>query len=415
MNPSSSHPRHYHTRLAEGRLRELWSHFPVVAVLGARQVGKTTLIQHVLGPEIKTIVFDPTQDVGGAREDPELFLQNHPPPLFLDEIQYAPELTAAIKRWVDARPQSGQYVISGSQNLMVLGGLAESLAGRVAILDLPPMAGAELHHRSGDDLLARWVRGREPGGEASFPPPAWSPALWRGGYPGLIALPDSLVQTALESYVRTYIERDVRTLAAVGDLQLFGRFFGLLAAYTACEVNASQLGRDLGIDRKTAIRWLSVAEAMYQWLEVPAFTRNPVKRISGKNKGYLTDTGLVCFHQRIPDPDQIPRHPLYGRLVETWVVMEIVKRSQVWPTRPALWHYRSHGGAEVDLILEWGGRLFPVEIKAKSHPARADGRGITAFRNAHPELDIAPGLIVCAVPEPQRLAPDLYAIPWWML
>jgi len=415
MSAGQTNPRVYHPRLMEGRLAELWSHFPVVAVLGARQVGKSTLVQHALGANVKTVVFDPAQDVGGARHDPDLFLQNHPPPLFLDEIQYAPELIAAIKRRVDAHPETGQYIISGSQNLMVLRGISESLAGRVAILDLPPMAYAELSRRTDGDLLECWVREEELAGRMASPPPAWLPRLWRGGYPGLITLPDSLVQTALESYVRTYIERDIRTVAAVGDLQLFGRFFGLLAAHTACEVNPNQLGRELGIDRKTAKHWLSIAEAMYQWHEIPAFTRNPAKSVSGKSKGYMTDTGLVCFHQRIPDPDLIPNHPLYGRIVETWVVTEVLKRVQAWATRPVLWHYRAHSGAEVDLLLEWGGRLFPLEIKAKSHPTRADARGITAFRKSHPNLDIALALIVCAVTEPERLAPDLYAIPWWML
>jgi predicted AAA+ superfamily ATPase len=416
MSTLDSNSARYQPRFIEKRLVELWSHFPIVAVLGARQVGKSTLVRHVLDKKIKTVVFDPVQDVGGARHDPDLFLQNNPPPLFLDEIQYAPELPAALKRRVDAYPSVGQYIISGSQNLMVLRGISESLAGRVAILNLPPMGYAELQHQSeAGDTLSQWVRGQNPVASAKTPPPPWPPAVWRGGYPGLLALPDNLVQTYLDSYVRTYIERDIRTVSAVGDLQHFGRFFGLLAAHTACEVNPSELGRELGIDRKTAKHWLSIAEATYQWVEIAAFTRNPAKRVSGKNKGFMTDTGLICLHQRIPDPDMIPNHPLYGRLIETWVVMEIFKRIQVWPTRPALWHFHAHGGAEVDLILEWGGRLFPIEIKAKTHPARADARGITAFRAAYPALDIAPGLIVSAVAEPERLAPDLFAIPWWIL
>lgn len=408
----------YHARFIEKRLKELWAHFPVVAVLGARQVGKSTLVRHAFTDTVKTLVFDPVQDVGGARQDPDLFLQNNPPPLFLDEVQYAPELLASLKRRVDEVPSAGQYVLSGSQNLMVLRGISESLAGRVALLNLAPMGYAELSNLNPqDDVLMAWVSGHAPSTTptASSIPPAWSPVLWRGGYPKLLTLPDHLVQSYLESYVRTCIERDIRTVAAVGDLQLFGRFFGLLAAHTACEVNPAELGRELGLDRKTAKHWLGIAEATFQWFEIPAFTRNPAKRVSGKNKGYMTDTGLVCYHQRIPGPDLIPNHPLQGRLTETWVVMEIVKRIQGWPTRPALWHYRAHAGAEVDLILEWGGRLYPIEIKAKTHPARSDARGITAFRSAHPDLDIAPGLIVCAVPEPQRLAPDLYAIPWWAL
>lgn len=411
-------PVPYHVRLVEHRLHDLWNHFQTVAILGARQVGKSTLVKHAVGNALKTIVFDPVHDVGNARRDPDLFLQNNPPPLFLDEVQYAPELLASIKRHVDRNPAVGQYILSGSQNLMVLKGISESLAGRVALLHLPPMAYAELEQSDpSNDFLMSWLDGKGPPATAGTKstPPAWAPVLWRGGYPRLLALPDTMVQSYLESYVRTYVERDIRTVAAVGDLQLFGRFFGLLAAQTGCEVNPSELGRELGLDRKTVKHWIGIAEATYQWFEVPAFSRNPVKRVSGKSKGYMTDTGLVCFHQRIPIPDLIPSHPLHGRLVETWVVMEIMKRVQCWQARPGFWHYRAHTGAEVDLILEWGGKLFPVEIKATTHPSRDDARGITAFRATHPELDIAPGLIICAVTEPQRLAPDLHAVPWWIL
>ena len=172
----------YRARYIESRLREFWKHFPIVAVLGARQVGKSRLVQEVLGKRVKTIVFDPVQDVGGARQDPDLFLQNHPAPLFLDEVQYAPELLPALKRRVDERPGAGRYILSGSQNLMVLRSIAESLAGRVAILNLPPMGYAELRGQaaSATDNLARWVRGKG-FADTTEPPPAWSPALWRGG------------------------------------------------------------------------------------------------------------------------------------------------------------------------------------------------------------------------------------------
>lgn len=405
----------YHHRFVEDRLKELWRHFPAVAVLGARQVGKSTLVRQVFRNKVKSIVLDPVQDVGGARADPDLFLQNNQEPLFLDEVQYVASLLPSLKRRMDAVQRPGQYLLSGSQNLMVMRGLAESLAGRVAILELPPMGFAEIEKRTaGGDALLTWLGGGDPVVALREPPP-WSRAIWRGGHPRLLGMPDSVVQSYLESYVRTHVERDIRTVAAVSDLQLFGRFFGLLAAHTACEVNPSELGRELGVDRKTAKAWLSVAEATFQWLEVPAFSRNPAKRVSGKRKGYMVDTGLVCFHQRIPDPGLLPSHPLHGRLAETWVVMEIFKRSQAWTSRPGLWHYRAHTGAKVDLILEWGGRLFPIEVKAKAHPTRSDARGIAAFRADHPDLNIGPGLIVCAVTELQRLSPDLVAIPWWAL
>lgn len=407
----------YHRRLLENRVVEAFNHFPVVVLLGARQVGKSTLVRQLLGDRLRTVVFEPVQDVGQARSDPDLFLRNHPEALFLDEVQYAPELLASVKRRVDQEGGPGQFVLSGSQNLSLVKGVSESLAGRAAILRLLPMSRAELTEQLDGDFLAEWVRGRTPASSAApgTRAPPWYSAIWRGGYPKLLSLPDSLVGTFFESYVMTVVERDIRTLAGIGDLQLFGRFFGLLGGLTGCEINASQLGRDLGLDRKTVQHWLSIAEATYQWMEIPAFTRNAVKRVSGRHKGYLTDSGLACWHQRVPGPDVIAGHPLQGQLIETWVVNEIVKRCRCWQVGPTFYHYRSHGGAEVDLVLEWGGTLYPIEVKAKSHPRAEDGRGIRAFRRAFPGENMAPGLIVSAADEPIWLDEDLYTVPWWLL
>jgi len=196
--------------------------------------------------------------------------------------------------------------------------------------------------------------------------PPWHPEIWRGGYPGLLELPDDLVQRHFRSYVQTCIERDVRTVAGVGDLQQFGRFFGLLAASSAREVNPTQLGRDLGMDRKTAIAWKSTAAAIYQWLEVPAFTRNATKRVSGKHKGYMTDSGLVCYHQRISSAEGIAGHPMQGQLVETWTVGEVVK-------------------------------------------------GMRSFRDSFCNEHVARGLVVSAAEEPEWVSEDALAVPWWSL
>ncbi len=408
----------YYPRLLEKMILDAFGHFPVVVVLGARQVGKSTLVQHLFADCLQTIVFDPVQDVGQARHDPELFLKNHPGKLFLDEVQYAPELLSVIKRRVDLNCSPGQYVLSGSQNLAVVKGVAESMAGRAAIIRLPAMCRAELKRQTADDFLANWVRGSTPPPDKYFDPaavPAWYPAIWRGGYPKLLTLPDRLAGTFFESYVTTVVERDIRSVAGVGDLQLFGRFFGLLGGLSGCEINAAQFGRDLSLDRKTVLHWLGIADATYQWFEIPAFARNAIKRVSGRHKGYLTDSGLACWHQRIPTPDAIAGHPIQSQLVETWVVNEVVKRTRCWPTTPNLYHYRSHGGAEVDLILEWSGTLYPIEIKAKSHPRAEDGRGIGAFRRSFARENIAPGLVISAADQPAWLAPDLYTVPWWKL
>ncbi|MBT7165547.1 MAG: DUF4143 domain-containing protein, partial [Victivallales bacterium] len=236
-----------------------------------------------------------------------------------------------------------------------------------------------------------------------------------GGLPDATLRDESVISDLHAAYQRTYIERDIRLLADISDWQLFGRFLRLCAALTAQEINRSHLGRELGVTPQTAERWLNLLKATYQWFEVPAYSGNAVKRVSGKAKGYLADTGLACHAQILSWPAALGGHPFLGALFETAVVAEIRKHIGAMSTPPRLHHWRSSGGAEVDLLLEWGGRLFPLAIKAKSHPTRADARGITAFRKANPGLDIAPGLIVCAVTEPQRLAADLHAVPWWML
>jgi predicted AAA+ superfamily ATPase len=408
----------YRKRRVEGLILELCSHFPVVAVLGARQTGKSTLVRHLLGKDYKEVVFDPIEDVGQARADADLFLANNPGRLFLDEVQYAPELLSAIKRRVDRDPQVGAYILSGSQNLAVVKGIAESLAGRVAIVELPGMSRVEIDEEHSCDFLRDWVGGgvdkvlSESYGSRTLP---WYSYIFRGGFPGVLDLPDRLLGRYFSSYLQTYIERDIRTVADIGNLQLFSRFYRLLAALSSTEINASQLGRDLDIDRRTAQNWIRVLEATYQWIEIPAFSRNPVKRIAGKSKGIFADSGMLCFLQRITSPEMIANHPLQGRLIETWVIMEIVRVCMAWDTPPAFYHYRSAGGAEVDLILEFNGVLYPIEIKSKSHPSRKDVSGIKSFREAFPNENIADGLLVCAIDGPSRISDNALAIPWHML
>ncbi|MBM4370162.1 MAG: ATP-binding protein, partial [Deltaproteobacteria bacterium] len=371
----------YRTRQAEGRLRELSLHFKVVLVTGARQVGKSTLLRQVF-PELRAFTFDPDQDLYGARADPDLFLDNFPAPLLLDEIQYAPELLPAIKRRVDERDAPGQYLLSGSQNLQVLRQVSESLAGRVGILPLEGLSRRELTERGGEASgLAAWLSDPD-----AAPPAAPAPAealpriLWRGGMPGLLDFPDHLVPDYHRSYVQTYLERDVRSLSELRSLADFGRFLGLSAALTAQEINDAQLGRELGVSPPTARAWRELMVHSFQWWELPPFQGNAVKRVSGRRKGHLADTGLACWLQRVSSPDALAVSPLFGRLFETWVVGEVRKALSLLATPPAMYHWRTAGGAEVDLVLERDGRLFPLEIKAGS---RLDGhalQGLRAFR-----------------------------------
>ena len=427
----------YKKRMLADRLRGMLGRFSVVVVSGARQVGKTTLLAHEL-PGWESVVFDPAMDVGNARQDPDLFLDNHPAPLILDEIQYAPELVAAIKRRVDVASASGRrgdaavadrgggrsggrkagmYVLTGSQQWSVLKSASESLAGRAVFLDLEGFSLAEIAEAVvAEHWLKRYLDGPEEFVASSVTRLGVGRTLyeqlWRGFLPETDSLEQEWVAEFYRAYLRTYIERDVRLLADVADWQQFGRFVQLAAALTAQEINRSQLGRALGVTPQTAQRWLAMLRATFQWFEVPAYHGNTIKRISSKPKGYLADPGLACSLQTISTPRALSGHPLVGALFESAVVGEIRKLAGTLATPPNSYHWRSHGGAEVDLLLERDGVFYPIEVKLSSRPSRQDARGIKAFRATYPRLKVAPELVIAPVERMEQVGDAEYALPW---
>lgn len=404
-------------RLLTSRLELLARTFPVVVVSGARQVGKSTLLNHTFGDQAETVVFDPAQDIGNARRDPDLFLDNHPAPVILDEIQYVPELVAALKRRVDRDRRPGQYLLTGSQQWHVLRNVAESLAGRAVFLDLEGFSLGEMARaEAASAWLPAWLA--DPEGftklqrdRLSLPSGPFE-LVWRGTLPDAVRLPKEALPDFWEAYFRTYIERDVRLLAELSDWHAFGRFVQLAAALTAQELNASHLGRELGISPQTGRRWLDLLVATFQWFEVPAFSGNAVKRVSSKPKGYLADTGLACWAQAVSSPTALGGHPLWGHLFESFVAADIRKQLTLLSPAPRLHHWRSAGGAEVDLILERDGRFFPIEIKGKTRLSRGDTRGLKAFREAYPALKVAPGLVIGLCDGVEKVSEDDYALPW---
>ena len=256
----------YIRRILTDKLYKLAGSFPVVVVSGARQVGKSTLLQNTLGMDAEIVVFDPVIDIENARQDPELFLNNHPPPLILDEIQYAPELVASIKRRIDLNRSPGQYILTGSQQWGVMKSMSESLAGRAVFLDLDSFCLLEISQSDSTmPWIARWLN--EPDKFLSISQSRLGhettlyEQLWRGFLPESQFLAIEVIPDFLNAYQRTYIERDVRLLAEVSNLQLFGRFLQLVSALTAQEINHSQLGRELGMTPQTAQRWLDILKA----------------------------------------------------------------------------------------------------------------------------------------------------------
>jgi len=409
----------YKQRQLAARIDQLLEHFPVLVVSGARQVGKSTLLAHHL-PKWELIVFDPVVDVGNARSDPELFLRNHPAPLVLDEIQYCPELVPSIKRRVDRDGRPGMFVLTGLQQWPALKSVGESLAGRAVFLDLDGFSLAEM----AEDIPSRpWLERYldAPDAFAAETPRRHAATrslyecLWRGTLPAMDALPKSVASDFFAGYLRTYVERDVRLMLDAGDWQQFGRFVQLAAALTAQEVNFSQLGREIGTTPQTSKRWLAVLQATFQWVEIPVYQGNVIKRISAKPKGYLSDTGMACHLSRITSPDALGGHPMAGALFETFVVSEIRKLCAAMTRKPALYHWRSHSGGEVDLVLERDGVLHPIEIKLASRPTRNDARGIASFRASHPGQRIAPGLVLAPAERLEHLTDCDLVAPYDMV
>ncbi len=387
----------YSNRLIEKRVQARAEEFKTVLLTGARQVGKSTLLKQVF-PVYENIVFDPIEDLWGARKDPALFLLSHPAPLILDEIQYSPEVLPGIKRIVDESDVRGQYLMTGSQNFSMMEHVCESLAGRVCVLDLYGMTpyekqGKMTKHWLGallqdplhlKDRFAGVLEGKH----------SLYQLILRGGLPEALNLNDSALYDFHRSYLRTYLERDVRHLEGVQDLNGFTRFLALASALTAQEINFNQLGRELGISPLTAGRWLNILIAGYQWSSLEPFYRNVIKQISKKPKGHFADTGLACHLLGITQAEALSRHPMLGSLFETHCVNLVIALNQGLDFPAKLYHYRAHGGAEIDLILAQNGQLFPIEMKCATQLSRQDARGIHAFMDSCLEGEVPLGIIL---------------------
>ncbi len=407
----------YKPRHIEKQIIESAQYFKAILLLGARQVGKSTLLAHLL-PHVKNFVFGPVQDLYKARQDPDLFLDSFPPPLILDEVQYVPELLASLKQKMDRSEVKGQYFLTGSQNFSMLRNVAESMAGRVGIFHLDNFTPQEILGLGMEECwIPRYLE--EPAtfyqDRKQFFSLPLIEFLFRGTFPGTLDLPTSQIPRYFHSYLQTYVDRDVRTMENIQGLAEFDRFLGIGASLTAQEINASQIGREIGISPQTARRWLNLLNYTYQWFELFPYHGNTIKRISGKKKGYFKDSGFACYLQAIESPESLAKSPKLGAIFETWAVNYIHQQFATLAVAPHTYHWRTAGGAEVDLIIEKGGKLYPIEMKCKTNLSRADLSGLQAFRQTYPKQEIMPGLILYAGSEVFKLDGDTTAIPWSLL
>lgn len=384
------------------RLRQ----FPVVLLTGPRQSGKTTLLRHRLrNADYASLEALDVREAAVA--DPRGFLAARGRPLILDEVQHAPGLLSYVQEEVDAHRRSkGRFALSGSQNLLLMESVAQTLAGRAGVLTLLSMS---LSEQIGS------FRGRFPweGHGASGTAPSTT-ALWerlvRGGWPELVLESRRDAGPWFDGYRRTYLERDVRTLRQVGDLTQFDAFMRLLAARSGTLLDLTSFSRDLGIAVNTVKAWLSVLEASWQVLLVRPWFGNVGKRLVKTPKVYLLDTGLLCDLVSFTDPVQAMRGPLAGAIFETAVVGELVRGAFHRGERPLIHFWRTGTGHEVDFLVEHAGGLVPVEVKASATPLPAHAAPIHALREVLGDR-LLPGFVVHAGEHRLPLGGGVLAVP----
>lgn len=370
----------YIQRTIEQLLPGILATFPCLAVTGPRQSGKSTLLRHAL-PDYRYVTLDDPAVLEQAHSDPVYFLDGLGERCIIDEIQLAPGILSYVKIRVDAdRSRNGRFVFTGSQQFGMIRNLGDSLAGRIALLDLLPFAAGEMQQivevKGGLELFAA--------------------SCLTGAYPQLAVTPAIDRRLWYSSYIQTYLERDIRSLYDIGSLREFHRFMQLLAVRCSQMLNMSGFATDLGVSVTTIKRWLSVLEAGRIIFLLPPYFNNLGKRITKMPKVYFLDTGLACHLAGVRDREQLLEGPLAGPFFENYCLQETVKCFANRGEQPRLSYVRTNNGLEVDLIIEGPNlRPLPVEIKLSRTPTLALASGLNRYASLFAKADPEDGLLLC--------------------
>lgn len=399
-----------HPRLAATALARHLRAVPVTVLSGARQTGKSTLARSEGGSRRTVIDLDDLAVAGIAKRDPESLVTG-PLPVIIDEVQRAPELLHAIKRVVDRKRVHGQFLLTGSANLLTTSKVTESLAGRASYLTLWPMTRREQRGlgRAGlwgellaasDDAWPDLLAADETG------PEDWRAWARRGGFPTpslQLRRPEDR-RIWLDGYIRTYLERDVRTLSTVSSLPDFRRLMHAAALRTGQLVNQSELGRDVGMPQPTVHRHLNLLETSYMLVRLPAFATNRTSRLIKTPKLFWSDTAVALSLAGDPEPG--------GAHLESMILQDLLAWRDAQADRIDVCYWRASTGKEVDFVVEAGDRLLPIEVKATARPGANDALALQAFRQEYGRK-CRPGLLLHTGTKTWWILPGVLATPWW--
>ncbi len=401
--------------LPRAALSKLEQHLRVMSatvVTGARQTGKSTLVQQLGGERRRYVTLDDLDALTAARNDPGLLVDG-PQPVTLDEVQREPQLMHAIKRSIDRERRPGQFLLTGSANLLLSQRVTESLAGRAGYLNLWPMSRRE---QLGQAQAGSWERLLDtPPDEwidllRSIPsePEDWRALARRGGFP----TPALQLQRGddraiwFDGYVRTYLERDLQDLSNISALPDFRRLMRAACLRVGQLLNQTALGRDIALTQPTTHRYLNLLEASYMFVRLPAFANNRTKRLVKSPKAYWGDTGLAMHLSQETEPR--------GEHLENIVLHDLLVWRDSRTDQANLFYWRTRNGEEIDFVVESAGQLLPIEVKSSVRPRLNDARHLRTFLAQFEDVSL-PGLLLHTGDEPSWIAPNVLAAPWWMV
>lgn len=412
----------YITRIAEKTVKKLSEVFPVVMITGPRQVGKTTLLQ--IGNETQKINYvslDSLKERILAQDDPELFLSMYETPLIIDEFQYAPDLLSYIKINVDKKrlenlkenkeSPTGMYYLTGSQVFHAMKNVSESLAGRVGIIDLYGLSTRELNKLDQDIFLPEIETLKTKKKCKRYTPIELYERILKGSYPEIYRQKENVVEQYYETYIRTYIERDIRELINVKDENKFIKFVMNIAARTGQELNITDVANSLEITNNTADNWLSILKNTGLVFLLQPYSNNNVNRIIKKPKVYFMDTGLACYLTGYTDAAILEKSAYSGPIFETYVITEIIKSfsNNGIDSRKHLFYYRDSNGKEIDLLIIYNNIIYPIEIKKSMNPKESTIKNFNVIEKFG--IDIGNGGVICLTSELFPIDQKNYMIP----
>ena len=405
----------YISRNLEAVVMQVTKEFPAVLVTGPRQVGKTTMLKKLMeGTDRKYVSLDDLNERSLAKNDPELFLQAHKPPVLIDEVQYAPELFPYIKIYADSHHEPGAFWLTGSQVFQMMKGVQESLAGRVAVLSMTSLAQAELSGASMTpfevdlEALTEREKLRIPADMQGI-----FERIYRGSMPAIVSGQNTNSQIFYGSFLSTYIERDVRLLSDAIDSLKFLRFMTAAAARCSRMLNVAEIAQDADINQKQAKDWLQILETLGIIFYLHPYSNNLLKRLVKTPKLYFYDTGLVCHLTRWSSPEVLENGAMNGAVLENYVVSEIAKTWLNSGKEPYMYYYRDKDAKEIDVILEHDGILNPIEIKKTSNPGTELTRVFSLLDKA--SVPRGKGAVVCMKPKVGVIDRENYIVPVWTI